>query len=165
MANNIDPSAGPSSVTPFIFEPSPFHSICEPPTLQHSSHSMSIDNLVHTDSVAIASPLAPPSTGMPSAAAAVTMVRHTVRLGNGQVLTFGPSDVPDPPALRLVDEDLGTLIRWWDDASAEWDPSGYSFAINGCIVALKYWNQLYRRDRRWNANKNRWHLWKVSGSG
>ncbi len=145
----------------YTAHPYPERPVSAPVTdLPHSSsHLMSIDNLVHTN-VAVT---------LPSVYPAVECSRHieksdrttTLQLGGSLILTFSPDDVPNPPALRLIDEDLGTLIRWWDDASTDWDPTGYSFTINNTTIALKYWKQIYNRYRRWKANKNRWHLWKV----
>ena len=90
---------------------------------------------------------------------AVDLKSMTVVLHQGVDLTFYSDDIPAIPALRFTD--VKALACWWDDASPEWRPEGYPYRIKGHIVAIKYWHQVYKGDRRWATVKSRWNVWKV----
>ena len=72
------------------------------------------------------------------------LTKLKVMLHQGIVLSFYPDDIPAIPALRFAD--VNALARWWDDSSPEWNPERYPYNIKGQVVAMKYWNQVYKGD-------------------
>uniref|UniRef100_A0A0W0EVU0 Uncharacterized protein n=1 Tax=Moniliophthora roreri TaxID=221103 RepID=A0A0W0EVU0_MONRR len=80
-------------------------------------------------------------------------------LAHGKVLTYTCNDVPDQLVLRFS-KNLVQLWKIWDDELLhEFDPKDCPLKVNGVLIALKYWDQLYshechdKSDKRWKGYK------------
>lgn len=87
---------------------------------------------------------------------------RSLTLANQIVVAYSDADIPPPLALRVTENKLELLFKWWDDQSPEWDPRGYRYNLNGYTVAIKYWGEIYQRTQYWRDLKRQWGLWKVS---
>jgi hypothetical protein len=66
------------------------------------------------------------------------------------------AEMPAPPALSYMADNLRDLIHDWD--------SGTRLQIKGAYVPLKYWSQVYEKHRGDIYSKRReiWRQWRVS---
>jgi hypothetical protein len=66
------------------------------------------------------------------------------------------AEIPAPPPLSYIAENIGDLIRDWD--------SGIKLQMGGVHVPLKYWYDLYARHRGdiFSKRKEVWRQWRVS---
>jgi len=83
--------------------------------------------------------------------------KRTIRLGNGEVLDFDESDIPEvPPTVPKGIEEVACV---WDDSHPSWAMSS-PLMIKDIPIALKHWGSVYQRLS--TPKKEWWTVMKMS---
>jgi hypothetical protein len=89
-----------------------------------------------------------------------------LQLSSGVILTFRLSKVPIAHTALLL-QDISRIAKTWDNTQPEWEPSQCILHIQGHVITMKYWDEVYKYSGKpnwWEPIKRKWHNWKVSQS-
>ncbi|KIK90695.1 hypothetical protein PAXRUDRAFT_35221 [Paxillus rubicundulus Ve08.2h10] len=85
---------------------------------------------------------------------------HTLKLGDGIILTSTMTNVSDPLVVSFC-KDILRLNEIWDNSSHDWQ--GHSvLSIKGRPIYINYWPDVYHymHNQQWQGTKHKWGCWR-----
>ncbi|KAF8209788.1 hypothetical protein K438DRAFT_1665923 [Mycena galopus ATCC 62051] len=86
---------------------------------------------------------------------------RTLRLAGSKFVTFGESDIPDPPAVSYA-KNFEDLLGVWNDKFPQWTGTS-PLMIKNIPIPLVYYPLVYKywKGTQWHGVKKVWFQWKI----